>query len=53
MRARGAQDSRALKAYHEKAAAFGDEDAKAALKCAECPCPVKDKRGNVVSTFAS
>jgi TPR repeat protein len=47
----GPQDSSAAKAYYEKAAALGSEDAKAALKHAECPYVVKDKRGNVISNI--
>ena len=39
------------KAYYEKAAALGNEDAKAALKRAQCPYVIKDKRGNVVTTL--
>ena len=35
----------------EKAAALGNEDAKAALKRAECPYVLKDKRGNLVTTL--
>jgi hypothetical protein len=47
----GAADRRmpAPKAYYEKAAALGNEDAKAALKRAQCPYVIKDKRGNVVT----
>ncbi|MGZ3329185.1 MAG: tetratricopeptide repeat protein, partial [Xanthobacteraceae bacterium] len=41
----------AAKAYYEKAAALGNEEAKAALKRAQCPYVVKDKRGNVVTTL--
>ena len=47
----GPQDSSAAKAYYEKAAALGNEDAKVALKQAECPYVVKDKRGNVISNI--
>jgi uncharacterized protein len=47
----GPQDSSAAKAYYEKAAALGNEDAKAALKHDECPYVIKDKRGNVVSNI--
>ena len=47
----GAQDSTAAKAYYEKAAALGNEDAKAALKRLECPYVIKDKRGNLVTTL--
>jgi TPR repeat protein len=45
----GPQDSNAAKAYYEQAAALGNEDAKAALKRAECSWVIKDKRGNVVT----
>jgi TPR repeat protein len=47
----GPQDSSAAKAYYERAAALGHEDAKAALKRAECSWVIKDKRGNVVTCF--
>jgi uncharacterized protein len=47
----GPQDSSAAKAYYEEAAALGNEDAKAALKQAECPYVIKDKRGNVISNI--
>src|SRR5215469_3251979 len=45
----GPQDASAAKAYYEKAAALGNEDAKTALKRAQCPYVIKDKRGNVVT----
>jgi TPR repeat protein len=45
----GPQDSSAAKAYYEKAAALGNEDAKAALERERCPWVLKDKRGNVVT----
>jgi TPR repeat protein len=45
----GPKDTNAAKAYYEKAVALGNEDAKAALKRAQCPYLLKDKRGNVVS----
>jgi TPR repeat protein len=45
----GAKDANAAKAYYERAVALGNEDAKAALKRAQCPYLLKDKRGNVVS----
>jgi TPR repeat protein len=45
----GPQDRDAAKAYYEKAATLGNEDAKAALKRANCPFTIKDKRGNFVS----
>jgi TPR repeat protein len=47
----GPQDSSAAKAYYEKAAALGNEEAKAALKRVECPYVIKDKRGNVVTNL--
>jgi TPR repeat protein len=47
----GPQDSAAAKAYYEKAAALGSEDARAALKRLECPYVIKDKRGNLVSNL--
>jgi TPR repeat protein len=47
----GPQDSTAAKAYYEKAAALGNEDAKVALKHAQCPVVIKDKRGNVVTNL--
>lgn len=45
----GPKDANAAKTYYEKAVALGNEDAKAALKRAQCPMLIKDKRGNVVS----
>jgi TPR repeat protein len=47
----GPQDSSAAKAYYEQAAALGNEDAKAALKRAECSFVIKDKRGNFVTNL--
>jgi len=47
----GPQDSAAARVYYEKAATLGNEDAKAALKRAECSYVLKDKRGNVVTTL--
>ena len=47
----GPQDTGAAKTYYEKAAALGNEEAKAALKRVECPYVLKDKRGNVVSNL--
>jgi TPR repeat protein len=47
----GPQDSSVAQAYYEKAAALGNEDAKAALKRAQCPFAIKDKRGNVVTNL--
>jgi len=45
----GPQDTNAAKAYYEKAAALGNEDAKVALKRAQCSYVIKDKRGNFVA----
>ncbi len=47
----GPKDTSAAKVYYEKAAALGNADAKAALKRAECPYVIKDKRGKVVSNL--
>jgi len=47
----GPEDKSAAKAYYEKAAALGNEEAKAALKRAECPYVIKDKRGNFVTNL--
>ena len=47
----GAQDTRAAKSYYERAAALGDEDAKAALKRLDCPYVLKNKRGEVWSNL--
>jgi hypothetical protein len=47
----GPKDSAAAKAYYERAAALGDEDAKKALKRMECPLVIKDKRGNLVTNL--
>lgn len=47
----GPQDSAAAKAYYQRAADAGNEAAKAALKRADCPYTLKDKRGNVVSNL--
>src|SRR5882762_9137802 len=47
----GPQDSAAAKAYYERAVALGNEDAKDALKRAQCRYVIKDKRGNVVSNL--
>ncbi len=44
----GEKDSTAAKTYFEKAADLGNEDAKAALKRANCSFTFKDKRGNKV-----
>lgn len=45
----GPADKDAAKAYYERAAALGNADAKTALKNAECPWMIKDKRGNLVT----
>jgi TPR repeat protein len=45
----GPKDAGAAKTYYEKAVALGNEDAKAALKRAQCPIQIRDKRGNRVS----
>jgi TPR repeat protein len=47
----GPQDSAAAKAYYERAAALGNDDAKDALKRAQCRYVIKDKRGNVVTNL--
>ena len=47
----GPKDAGAAKAYYERAAALGDEDAKKALKRMECPYATKDKRGNFVTNL--
>ena len=47
----GPQDSAAAKAYYERAADAGNDEAKAALKRAECSYTIKDKRGNVVTNL--
>jgi TPR repeat protein len=47
----GPQDSTAAKAYYERAIALGNEDAKDALKRAQCRYVIKDKRGNVVTNL--
>ncbi|HAO41127.1 MAG TPA: hypothetical protein DCR53_11255, partial [Afipia sp.] len=47
----GPQDSSAAKTYYEKSAALGNEDAKAALKRAQCPYVLKDKSGKVVTNL--
>lgn len=46
----GPRDSSA-KAYYERAAALGNEDAKAALKRSDCGIAIKDKRGKQVGTL--
>ena len=47
----GPKDAAAAKSYYERAAALGNEDAKAELKRLECPVVLKDKRGNVASNL--
>jgi TPR repeat protein len=47
----GPRDASAAKGYYERAAQLGNEEAKAALKRAECSWVIKDKRGNVVTCF--
>jgi TPR repeat protein len=47
----GPQDTAAAKAYYERAAALGNDDAKDALKRAQCRYVIKDKRGNVVTNL--
>jgi len=47
----GPQDKSAARTYFEKAAVLGNDDAKAALKRAECPYVIKDKRGNFVTNL--
>ena len=47
----GPQDSNAAKAYYERSAALGNEDAKAALKRANCPIMIRDKQGKFVTNL--
>jgi TPR repeat protein len=47
----GPKDASAAKAYYERAATLGSDEAKAALKRAECPIAIKDKRGNLVTNL--
>lgn len=47
----GPKDASLAKAHFEKAAALGNEDAKVALKRAECPYVIKDKRGQFVTNL--
>ena len=47
----GPKDTSAAKAYYERAAALGNDKAKAALKRAECPVVIKDKRGGVLTNL--
>ena len=47
----GPQDKNAAKAYYEKAAALGNEDAKVRLKRLQCPYVLKDKRGDVLTNL--
>jgi uncharacterized protein len=45
----GPKDSDAAKEYYRKSAALGNEDAKAALKRAECPIVIANKQGKRVT----
>jgi TPR repeat protein len=45
------QDKAVAKSYYERAAALGDDDAKAALKRLECPYVLKDKRGGTLTNL--
>ena len=45
------QDKATAKSYYERAAALGDDDAKAALKRLECPFVLKDKRGGTLTNL--
>ena len=47
----GPQDKAAAKSYFEKAAALGNEEAKAPLKQIECPYVLKDKNGGVLTNL--
>jgi TPR repeat protein len=47
----GPKDENAAKAYYEKAAELGSEDAKAALKSAQCRFRIRDKYGNFVANL--
>jgi TPR repeat protein len=47
----GPEDTARAKDYFSKAAALGNEEAKAALKRIECPYVLKDKRGNVMTNL--
>jgi uncharacterized protein len=47
----GEKDTSAAKTHYEKAAALGNEEAQAALKRAECPYAIKDKRGQFVTNL--
>lgn len=47
----GAEDKAAAKTYFEKAATLGSEEAKAALKRAECPYVIKDRNGKFVTNL--
>ena len=44
-------NTRVAKTYYERAAALGNEDAKAALKRIDCPYVLKSKRGEVWSNL--
>jgi TPR repeat protein len=47
----GPKDATAAKAYYERAAALGEENAKKALERLRCPYAIKDKRGNLVTNL--
>src|SRR5216684_2459614 len=47
----GPKDKDAAKAYYERAAALGDDDAKKALERIRCPYAIKDKQGKLVTTL--
>jgi TPR repeat protein len=47
----GPKDESAAKSYYEKAAELGNEDAKAALKSAQCRFRIRDKYGNFVANL--
>jgi uncharacterized protein len=47
----GPKDETAAKGYYEKAAALGNENAKAALERLRCPIRVRDKYGNFVTNL--
>ena len=47
----GPKDKDAAKAYYERAAALGDEDAKKALERIRCPYAIKNKQGQLVTTL--
>src|SRR6516165_7618322 len=47
----GPKDENAAKAYYKKAAELDSEDAKAALKSAQCRFRIKDKYGNFIANL--